>query len=255
MHDRDIVVRCDDSVPACAICPSRRARAPGAGVQFLRRARGFHPAGDALDARRPPAGAAFGAHLQNRPLCMARGPRRSCPSIGGDPDSPAACVALDEAAGTCAAIPSVPRPPSPTMPTLTTPPWPPWPMPGCALPLPSKDHHAHIAAVVRRARAPRRPGARFCRRHGWASVATACPGAAELLYVDGAGSGAWATHGPLCVWSGDRAAREPWRMACAVLHALGQPTRRCAASPISRRWTQVLDMLDARGTAPPTSSM
>jgi hydrogenase maturation protein HypF len=81
----------------------------------------------------------------------------------------------------------------------------------------------------------------------------------ELLQLDGARCRRLGGLRPLALAGGDRAAREPWRMAAAALHALGRsdeiPTR-CGAhfsSPAAAR--AFMHMLDTGVHCPPTSSL
>ncbi|MHB1633471.1 MAG: carbamoyltransferase HypF, partial [Acidithiobacillus sp.] len=84
VHDRGILVRCDDSV-----LQSNR----GAPV-FIRRARGYAPAPIKLPARGPSV-LALGGSLKNT-ICLTRGDEAFVSQHLGDLDNVAACMALEE---------------------------------------------------------------------------------------------------------------------------------------------------------------
>jgi hydrogenase maturation protein HypF len=204
------VARCDDSV----------LRPLGQGAQFIRRSRGYTPAAIRLP-RAGPSVLAFGAHLKNS-ICVTRDDQAFASPHIGDLDNAATCSFLDETVermlhlldvkpeivahdlhpddySTCAALAFADRRGLPTVAV--------------------QHHHAHIAAV--------------CAEHGHDAavlglaldgVGLGSDGAAwggELLRVDGASFERLGHLRPLPLPGGDKAAREPWRMAAAVLHELG----------------------------------
>ena len=240
LHDRDIVIRCDDSV--------RRSQGP-----FIRRARGYVPRRIRL-AQALPATLAVGGWFKNT-VCVTRGDEAFVSQHIGDLDNAAACRFFEETlhhmldilsvepefvahdlhpdfhssrfAAAFAAERGIPA-------------------------IGVQHHHAHIAAV--------------CAEHrittpvlGLAldGVGLGTDGAAwggELLRVAGADFERLAHLAPLPLPGGDVAAREPWRMAAAVLHRLGRNemiTQRFASEPAA---PTVAQMLKRGFNSPPTSS-
>lgn len=241
-HDREIVARCDDSV----------IRAQDGSPRFLRRSRGYAPGAIRLPADGPSV-LAFGAHLKNT-VCLTRGNEAFVSPHVGDLDNAAACGFLDETAARMSRLLD-------TRPALVAHDLHPndystraaldYAQAHGLRAVPVQHHHAHIAAV--------------CAEHGSQGpllglaldgVGLGTDGTAwggELLRVEGARCERLGHLRPLPLPGGDRAARQPWRMAAAVLHELGQGEEivtRFAAEPAASGVAELL----ARGLQCPRSS-
>jgi hydrogenase maturation protein HypF len=241
-HDRDIVARCDDSVTT-----SRSGR-----PAFVRRARGYTPQAIKL-ARTGPALLACGGHLKNT-VCVTRGDEAFLSQHIGDLDNRATCVALEETVAHLMSVLAV-------APEAVA----------CDLHpdffssrfaadfaharglelVQVQHHHAHVAAVA----------AEHCLEGPLLGLALDGVGlgtdggawGGELIATDGARFERVAHLAPLALPGGDRAAREPWRMAASALHALGR------ADEIERRYAArggraLCALLEGTRHAPPTTS-
>jgi hydrogenase maturation protein HypF len=211
VHDREIGARCDDSV----------VRPVPGGAAFVRRARGYTPRAIRLP-RAGPSVLAGGGYLKNT-VCLTRGDEAFLSPHIGDLDNAASCEALEEAARHLIDILQV-EPEA------------------CARDLHPdffssrfiagfaaerglavtavQHHHAHAAAVLAEHGREGPALALSLDGVGLGTDGTAWGG--ELLRVDGATFRRLGHLGSLHLPGGDRAAREPWRMAAAVLHALGR---------------------------------
>lgn len=209
-HDREITRRCDDSV----------VQAESAAPLYIRRSRGFVPQAIELP-RSGPAMLAMGGDLKNT-FCISRGSQAYVSQHNGDLDNAAACRALEENLErwlTALAI-----------------------EPQCmvhdrhpdffssrlarriaaehGLPcLAVQHHHAHIAAVMAE-RGVTGPVLGVA-LDGFGLGDDGGLWGGELLRVEGARCRRLGHLRELSLPGGDRAAREPWRMAASVLHALG----------------------------------
>ncbi len=222
IHDRAIAVRADDSVVRVA----NETAAPA----FLRRARGYTPAPIVLDQSGPVV-LALGAHLKNT-ICVTRDAAAFVSQHIGDLDHPATRQAQHAAAEHLLELLQV----SPQAIACDLHPdyfstrlaqrW----AQELGLPLiPVQHHQAHIAAIAAE-HGHRGPllglaldGTGYGRDGGiWGG---------ELLHVDGANMERLGHLAPLPLPGGDRAAREPWRMAAAVLFKLGRGEEIAARFP------------------------
>ncbi|MBS1141899.1 MAG: Hydrogenase maturation protein HypF [Proteobacteria bacterium] len=210
LHDRDIVIRCDDSV----------LRATPDGPAFIRRARGYVPVPIHL-ADDGPTVLALGGYLKNT-ICVMKGRQAFLSQHIGGLDNAAAIGFLEETVDHLLGILDV-RPE-----LIAHDLHPDFPSTHLALSLAEKlgvpaigvgHHHAHIAAI--------------CAEHGISEpiIGLALDGVGlgpdggawggELLRLDGASCERLGHLLPLAMPGGDRAAKEPWRMAVSALHGAG----------------------------------
>ena len=241
VHNRDVVARCDDSVV--------RAAPPA----FIRRARGYTPEPMRL-AQAGPVVLAMGALLKNA-VCVTRGDEAFLSQHLGDLDNPESCRAQQEAAAHL--LRALDVEPEVVVHDLH----PDYPSTRFALEtaqrrgipaLAVQHHHAHIAAVAaEHAHAGPLLGLAL---DGYGLGPDGAAWGGELLRVDGGHCTRLGHLRELPLPGGDRAAREPWRMAAAALARLGR------GAEISTRFRNqpaagtVTQMLARSVCAPPTSS-
>ncbi|MCA9621740.1 MAG: carbamoyltransferase HypF [Myxococcales bacterium] len=236
-HDRAVVVRTDDSV----------IREVAAGPILLRRARGWVPEAIALSRSRPPV-LGLGAHLKAT-ACVLRGAEAYFTQHVGDLDDVATTAFYREAVRHLLAVLEV----EPTAvacdlhPDLFSRRF------GEELGLPIVEvqhHHAHVAAVLAEHQREGRALGLVLDGYGMGDDGGAWGG--ELLLVEGSRSRRLGHLAELAMPGGDRAAREPWRMAVAALVAMGEPA--LVTARFGEDGAFVAKMI-ARGLhSPPTSS-
>ena len=244
VHDRGIVIRCDDSVLR-------------AGPAFIRRARGYVPVPIRLAGEGPNV-LALGGYLKNT-ICLMKGREAFLSQHIGSLDNAATIGFLEETVSHLLAILDV-RPE-----LIAHDLHPDFPSTQFAVRLaerlgipamPIGHHHAHIAAI--------------CAEYGinepiiglaLDGVGLGPDGAAwggELLRLDGASCQRLGHLAPLAMPGGDRAAKEPWRMAVAALHGAGLGYR--VGGWIKQHYPTrdpgpLLTMLARQLRCPPTTSL
>ena len=235
-HDRPVVTRCDDSV----------VRVIDGVPRFLRRSRGFTPSGIALKRPVPPV-LALGGMLKAT-VCATRGAEAVLSQHVGTLDNAATLRFLNEAVRHLLHLLDI------TPVVLAHDLHPDFPGRRLAerLGLPTlavQHHHAHAAAVLAEHGVTAPALAVVLDGFGLGSDGGAWGG--ELLRLDGAAFRRLGHLRQLALPGGDAAARQPWRMGAAALHALGRgndivPRFGPQAAPVAR--------LLVAGRVPGTSS-
>jgi hydrogenase maturation protein HypF len=264
MHDREIVTRVDDSVMRAErnVGAAYRPRLPAAEdrgeyaaptVQFIRRARGFTPQPIKL-ARPGPSVLATGAFLKNT-ICLTRGNEAFLSQHIGDLDNAPTCRALEETAQRLMELLEI----EPEV---------------VAHDLHPDFHSTRFAADFARSRGLKAVAVQHHHAHIAAVAAEhRITGPLLGLALDGVGMGTdkgiwggellqvdnerFARLGhlrELALPGGDKAAREPWRMAAAALFALGRGGEIRERFPQQRAAGAVAMMLGGNAHTPPTSS-
>ena len=252
VHDRDVLIRCDDSVVRSAAIGSGRSALKSAPA-FVRRARGYTPVPIRL-ATGGPSILAVGAFLKNT-VCVTRDDEAYLSQHIGSLDNAPTCQALDEAIDhLCDVLEITPQAIAHDLhPDFYSTRLAARLAQAQAVPLVAvQHHHAHIAAVLAEHRVDGPVLGLALDGVGLGTDGGAWGG--ELLHVDGADFERIGHLHEIALPGGDRAAREPWRMAAAVLHALGR------ADEIASRFDQpaagtVQQMLVQGVNCPLTSSM
>ena len=244
-HDREIVVRCDDTVVRTA---------SDGRPQFLRRARGQTPRAIALSRASPPV-LATGAWLKNT-VCLTRGSEAFVSQHIGDLDNARNCLFMEECVAHLRAVIAVEpaalahdlhpefhssRFAAALADTMGVP------------RLAVQHHHAHVAAVLAEHRVDEPVVGLALDGVGLGDDGSAWGG--ELLWVDGARFERLGHLTTLALAGGDRAAREPWRMAASALHLIGRGDQIVARFGDRAAAATVSAMLERGVNAPPTPSL
>ncbi|MGY0791109.1 carbamoyltransferase HypF [Azospirillum argentinense] len=238
-HDRDILIRADDSV----------MRVVAGAPAFLRRGRGHVPAPIRLPRSGPPV-LAVGGH-QKATVCLTRGDEAFLSQHIGDLDNAATLEFLEESVTHLRRILAV-EPVAvahdlhPDFQSTRF-------AESLGLPtLPVQHHHAHIAAVL--AEHGGNGPALGLALDGFGLGPDGGSWGGEMLLVEGVGFTRLGHLAPLAQPGGDVAARQPWRMAAAALARMGRGAEIAGRFAASGPADGVRRMIEAGVNAPPTSS-
>ncbi|HEX5338132.1 MAG TPA: carbamoyltransferase HypF [Gallionella sp.] len=254
-HDRDILHRCDDSVIRIAPSPHRgEGGGEGRIFQFIRRARGYTPRRIVLPLSGPSI-LACGAWLKNT-VCLTRGNEAFVSQHIGDLDHAGARQMLDETvAYLCDILDVQPQAVAHDLhPDFYSTQF----AQGYAaqhnLPLIAvQHHHAHIAAICAELHVTEPVLGLALDGVGLGTDGGAWGG--ELLRVEGANCERLGHLASLSMPGGDRAAREPWRMAAAVLFDLHRGEEIAQRFPAQAGAVTVYEMLQKKLNCATTTSM
>lgn len=238
-HDRMIVTRADDSV----------IRVVAGAPAFVRRARGFTPLPIPL-AQEVPCVVALGAQLKAT-VTVTRGREAFVSQHIGDLDTPDSVALLEDTLRHMLSLLEV-EPVAvgcdlhPDFPTTRL-------AQRLSLPVVAvQHHHAHVAALA--AEHQIEGPLLGLSLDGFGLGADGGAWGGELISANGAHYQRLGHLAPLPAPGGDRAAREPWRMAAAALHVLGRANEiepRFADEPLAR---SVRNMLALGVACDPTTS-
>ncbi len=250
LHDRDILVRTDDSVVRYLDLPDG-----GRGVQFLRRARGFTPSPVFLD-RGGPCVLGVGPELKNT-ICLTKGDQAFLSQHIGDMHNLETAAFHKEVVAHLADILRV------TPQTVVADLHPDYlstryALEESGLPVLRLQHHfAHVFALLAEHRLDQPVLGIALDGSGYGLDGTIWGG--ELLYVDprNVTMRRVGHFAPVRLPGGEAAIRQPWRMAVSCLHALGR-------DPLAEGWpwlagreqaaTLVRSMIDKGVNSPVTTS-
>lgn len=240
-HNRAILARCDDSV--LALGPEKPC--------FIRRARGYTPQAIRLPQAGPSV-LALGGFLKNT-ICLTRDDRAYLSPHIGSLDNAETCRALEEAVVhlqdilritperiACDLHPDFPSSRLAAMYAAER------NLPCIAV----QHHHAHIAAVM--AENGLQESVLGLALDGVGLGTDGGIWGGELLQADGSHFQRLGHLRPMPLPGGDRAAREPWRLAVATLHLLGRDDT--ALERFGSKVLLIRQMLEKGINTPETSS-
>lgn len=243
-HDRDILHRCDDSV----------MKWQGNAPLFIRRARGYTPRRIVLPFAGPSV-LACGAWMKNT-VCLTRGNEAFVSQHIGDLDHAATREMLEETvAYLCDILDVQPQAVAHDLhPDFYSTQFAQTYAAQRKLPIFAvQHHHAHIAAICAEHRITEPVLGLALDGVGLGTDGSAWGG--ELLQVEGTSCQRLGHLTPLTMPGGDRAAREPWRMAAAVLFDLQRGDEIVGRFPSQEGAATVHDMLQRQLNCVATSSM